>query len=71
MLRSAHTLAWFAMLRPTEYMTTPLHKIFDHTRHMRAGDIQLFENDSKLHPESTRTATHMTVNVKQLKTDHQ
>jgi hypothetical protein len=71
MIRSAHTLAWFAMLRPTEYMTTPQHLQFDCTKHMRARDIQLFENDTELHATSTRTATHMVINVKQSKTDHQ
>ena len=71
MLRSAHTLAWFAMLQPTEYMPTPAHKLFDRTRHLRAGDVQLFKVSKRLKATSNQTATHMTVNVKQSKTDHQ
>jgi hypothetical protein len=71
MLQSAHTLAWFGMLRPTEYMTTPAHPLFDRTRHMRAGDVQLYKGNTPLHAHSEQTATHMTVNVKQSKTDHQ
>ena len=39
MLKSAYTLAWYGMLRPTEYMLTPLHKEFEPSRHLRRGDI--------------------------------
>jgi hypothetical protein len=38
---------------------------------MRAGDVQLYKGNTPLHAHSEQTATHMTVNVKQSKTDHQ
>jgi hypothetical protein len=71
MLRAAYGLAWFGMLRPTEYMLTPAHNTFDTSRHMRAGDITLFKDQRRLEHNSSEHATHMTVNVKQSKTDWQ
>jgi hypothetical protein len=38
---------------------------------MRAGDVQLYKGNTPLHAHSEQTATRMTVNVKQSKTDHQ
>jgi hypothetical protein len=69
MLRAAYTLAWFALLRPTEYMLTPLHNRFDESRHMRAGDVTFWLGDNQLQPGDTRTPDRMRVNVKQSKTD--
>ena len=40
MLRASYSLAFYALLRPTEYMLTPRHSTFDECRHMRACDIQ-------------------------------
>ena len=70
-LKAAYTLAWYGMLRPTEYMLTPSHPVFDQSRHMRAGDIQLYRHGEKILHSDKRTATHMTAIVKQSKTDHQ
>ena len=71
MLRAAYNLAWFGMLRPSEYMLTPGHPEFDPSRHMRAGDIELFRGSKLISHTDTQEATHMTVNVKQSKSDWQ
>ena len=70
-LRAAFTLAWFALLRPTEYMLTPGHPTFDPSRHMRASDIQFYNGATPVTARQAREATHMTVNIKQSKTDWQ
>ena len=62
-------MAWYAMLRPGEYMLTPAHRTFDGHRHMRAGDIVLFADNKVIRHGSSKTATHMTINIKQSKTD--
>ena len=36
LLRAAFSFAFYAMLRPSEYMMTLKHNTFDETRHMRA-----------------------------------
>ena len=69
MLPAAYALAWFALLRPTEYMLTPLHSSFDHTRHLRAGDITFWRGGTQLHDYEGGTPDRMLVNVKQSKTD--
>jgi site-specific DNA-cytosine methylase len=69
LLRAAHTLAWFALLRPTEYMLTPLHSEFDKTRHLRAGDITFWEGERRVRPDEGGNPDRMIVNVKQSKTD--
>ena len=71
LLRAAYNLAWFGMLRPSEYMLTPAHAQFDPSRHMRAGDIELYDGLERLPHDSRREATHMTVNIKQSKSDWQ
>jgi hypothetical protein len=69
MLPAAYSLAWFALLRPTEYMLTPLHKNFDHTRHLRAGDITFWRGSKQIRGYNGDTPDRMIVNVKQSKTD--
>ena len=69
LLPAAYTLAWYALLRPTEYMLTPLHNTFDHTRHLRAGDITFWSDERQLHNYDDGVPNRMTVNVKQSKTD--
>jgi hypothetical protein len=69
MLTAAYTLAWFALLRPTEYMLTPLHKSFDKTRHLRAGDVTFYKGLRELKVTDGDTPDRMVVNVKQSKTD--
>ena len=59
------------MLRPSEYMLTPGHPEFDPSRHMRAGDIELFKGSRLISHTDNQEATHMTVNVKQSKSDWQ
>jgi len=71
LLTAAYTLAWFAMLRPTEYMLTPQHKQFDKTRHLRAGDITFWRAGRQLHAGEPGKPDSMTINVKQSKTDWQ
>jgi len=71
MLRAAYNLAWFGMLRPSEYMLTPGHPEFDPSRHTRAGDIDLFKGAIRISHDDSQEATHMTVNVKQSKSDWQ
>ena len=69
-LAAAFTLAWYAMLRPSEYMTTPRHNKFDPSRHMRRGDIQFYCGKRRMNSRDTsRQPTHMTVEIKQSKTD--
>jgi hypothetical protein len=68
-LRAAYTLAWFALLRPTELMLTPKHNQFDRARHLRAGDIQFWKQDARIHLGSETPPDRITVNVKQSKTD--
>ena len=68
-LRAAHTMAWFALLRPTEYMLTPLHNSFDRTRHLRAGDITFWAGSRQLTPGTHGHPDRMIINVKQSKTD--
>ena len=68
-LTAAYSLAWFAMLRPTEYMLTPQHSKFDPTRHLRAGDVKFWRAQQEIRPGSTQRPTYMTVNIKQSKTD--
>ena len=70
-LAAAYTLAWYGLLRPAEYMTTPAHPRFDASRHLRAGDIELFAGNRRLDHRSREEATHMTVYIKQSKSDHQ
>jgi hypothetical protein len=70
-LKAAYSLAWYGMLRPSEYMTTPGHPDFNSAKHTRAGDIELYRNNRRLHPQSTEDATHMIINIKQGKSDHQ
>ena len=47
MLAAAYTLAFYAMLRPTEYMLTPRHSTFDATRHMRACDVTFYKGPTR------------------------
>ena len=70
-IRAAHTLAWFALLRPTEYMLTPAHARFDKTRHLRAGDITFWKGADRIDAgqRSAGIPDRMVVNVKQSKTD--
>lgn len=69
LLRAAYTLAWFALLRPTEYMLTPLHKTFDRMRHLRAGNITFWAGHNELKPGDRGRPDRMIVNIKQSKTD--
>ena len=69
MLRAAYTVAWFALLRPTELMLTPKHNRFDRTRHLRAGDIQYWKGETRVRLGAGITPDRITVNVKQSKTD--
>ena len=71
MLQAAYTMAWFGMLRPTEYMLTPAHDTFDASRHMRAGDVTLCAHGEHIPHDSDAVATHMIINIKQSKTDWQ
>ena len=68
---AAYSLAWYALLRPSEYMLTPAHKSFEPSRHMRAGDVVFYttHNGIQKRCSKTDTPTHMTVNTKQSKTD--
>ena len=70
-LRAASSLAWFAMLRPTEYMLTGEHPEFDRSRHLRGVDIEFYKDQQRVPARDARAATHMTSNIKQSKTDHQ
>jgi hypothetical protein len=69
LLRAAYTLAWFALLRPTEYMLTPLHNSFDRTRHLRAGDVTFWSGQTQLQPGDQGRPDRMIINIKQSKTD--
>ena len=71
LLRAAYNLAWFGLLRPSEYMLTPAHAQFEPSRHMRAGAIELYNGLKILPHNSKQKATHMTVNVKHSKSDWQ
>ena len=70
-LRAAYTLAWFALLRPTEYMLTPLHGVFDPARHLRAGDVTFWKGGQHITHTHDGSPDRMIVNVKQSKTDFQ
>ena len=69
MLTAAYTLAFYAMLRPTEYMLTPRHGTFDETRHMRACDVTFYKGTTRLTTASSARPDRFTVNIKQSKAD--
>ena len=69
MLRASYSLAFYALLRPTEYMLTPLHNAFDKTRHMRACDIQFHRNGTQLDLSSAHAPDSYRVNIKMSKND--
>ncbi len=50
-------------------MLTPLHKDFDRTRHLRAGDIAFHKRGVRVHVGSGDVPDSMPVCVKQSKTD--
>jgi integrase len=54
MLRASYSLAFYALLRPTEYMLTPRHNKFDECRHMRACDIQFKYKGRTITPPTRR-----------------
>ena len=61
LLRASHSLAYYAMLRPTEYMLTPLHNTFNKTRHRRACDVTFYRNGRYLPKTSSVTPGKNTV----------
>jgi hypothetical protein len=69
LLRAAYSLAWFALLRPTEYLLTPLHHKFDRTRHLRAGDVTFWAGRAEVKAGSQGRPDRMIINIKQSKTD--
>ena len=69
MLTAAYTLAFYAMLRPTEYMLTPRHCTFDKNRHMRACDVTFYKRATRLTTTSTTRPNQDTINIKQSKAD--
>ena len=69
LLEAAFTLAWFALLRPSEYMLTPRHPRFDPSRHLRAGDITFYKEGLLTQPGVGPTPDAMKANIKQSKTD--
>ena len=69
MLRASYSLAFYALLRPTEYMLTPLHHTFDECRHMRACDIQFKLKGRTLGLDAAGTPDSFTVNIKMSKND--
>ena len=71
LLRASYSLAYYAMLRPTEYMLTPMHNTFDRTRHARASDIIFYKADKILHKASTETPDSFEFNIKMSKNDQQ
>ena len=68
-LTAAYTLAFYAMLRPTEYMLTPRHGTFDETRHMHACDVTFYKGTARLTTASSAKPDRYTVNIKQSKAD--
>ena len=48
MITAAYTLAFYAVLRPTEYMLTPRHSTFDETRHVHHTCPSLIKMEKKL-----------------------
>ena len=71
LLVAAYTMAWFALLRPTEYMTTPQHATFDPARHLRAGDVTFWKQRQRVTHGAESVPDRMVINVKQSKTDMQ
>ena len=69
MLAASYTLAFYAMLRPTEYMLTPLHNKFDETRHMRACDVTFYRGSARLLLTGNIRPDRYTINIKQSKAD--
>ena len=69
MLTAAYTLAFYAMLRPIEYMLTPRHSMFDETRHMRACDVTFYKGATRLAATSSTRPDKYTVNIKQSKAE--
>ena len=69
MLRASYSLAFYGLLRPTEYMLTPLHSTFDATRHMRACDIQFYRQKARISAHAPETPDSFSVNIKMAKND--
>ena len=69
LLEAAFTLAWFALLRPTEDMLTPGHPVFDQSRHLRAGDITFWHKGKRTTPGQGPEPDSIKANIKQSKTD--
>ena len=69
LLWASYSLAYYAMLRPTEYMLTPLHNTFDRTRHTRACDITFYRNGKHLPKASSVAPDSFDVNIKMSKGD--
>ena len=67
MLRASYSLAFYGLLRPTEYMLTPLHSTFDATRHMRACDIQFYRRRVKIDAHAPEAPDSFSVNIKMAK----
>ena len=61
MLTAAYTLAFYAMLRPTEYMLTPRHSTFDETRRMRACDVTFYKGTTRLTTTSNTRPDRYTI----------
>ena len=69
MLRASYSLAFYALLRPTEYMLTPRHNKFDECRHMRACDIQFKHKGRTITTDALQTPDSYSVNIKMSKND--
>ena len=69
MLRASYSLAFYALLRPTEYMLTPRHNKFDECRHMRACDIQFKYKGRTITTDAPQTPDSFSVNIKMSKND--
>ena len=67
MLIAAYTLAFFALLRPGEYMLTPRYPEFDESRHARACDITFYRGEEQC--SFYERPTSYTLNIKQSKQD--
>ena len=69
LLRASYSLAYYAMLRPTEYMLSPLHSTFDRTRHTRANDATFYRHGKHLPKTSSVTPDSFDINIKMSKGD--